>query len=148
MSLHTWHCQGISKPNSGATFTLNSHWGRNAKQFLHLCTQDHFSRVRLFVTLETVACQISLSGREAVSRQEYWSVLANTGCYILLDDFIPCCPSCQLPSVPGASWHHLHTWPSQGQTQALQGSLRSNPQWTIQCRGRNKTTIETQEQCG
>ena len=26
--------------------------------------------------------------------------------------------------------HHLHTWPSQGQTQALQGSLRSNPQWT------------------
>ena len=24
--------------------------------------------------------------------------------------------------------HHLHTWPSQGQTQALQGSLRSKPQ--------------------
>ena len=26
--------------------------------------------------------------------------------------------------------HHLHAWPSQGQTQALQGSLRSKPQWT------------------
>ena len=26
--------------------------------------------------------------------------------------------------------HHLHTWPSQGQTKALQGSLRSKPQWT------------------
>ena len=26
--------------------------------------------------------------------------------------------------------HHLHTWPSQGQTQVLQGSLRSKPQWT------------------
>jgi len=30
--------------------------------------------------------------------------------------------------------HHLYTWPSQGQTQVLQGSLRSNsgqqPQWT------------------
>ena len=26
--------------------------------------------------------------------------------------------------------HHLHTWPSQGQTQVLQGSLRRNPQWT------------------
>ena len=25
--------------------------------------------------------------------------------------------------------HNLHTWPSQGQTQALQGSLRSKPQW-------------------
>ena len=27
--------------------------------------------------------------------------------------------------------HHLHTWPSQGQTQVLQGSLRSKPQWMI-----------------
>ena len=26
--------------------------------------------------------------------------------------------------------HHLHTWPSQGYTQALQGSLRRKPQWT------------------
>ena len=26
---------------------------------------------------------------------------------------------------------HLHTWPSERQTQALQGSLRSKPQWTI-----------------
>ena len=25
--------------------------------------------------------------------------------------------------------HHLHTWPLQGQTQVLQGSLRSKPQW-------------------
>ena len=26
--------------------------------------------------------------------------------------------------------HHLHTWPSQGQTQALQGSPGRKPQWT------------------
>ena len=26
--------------------------------------------------------------------------------------------------------HHLHTWPPQGQTQVIQGSLRSKPQWT------------------
>ena len=44
--------------------------------------------------------------------------------------------------------HHLHTWPSQGQTQVLQGSLRSKPQWMTQCRDRNKTTIETQRQYG
>ena len=25
---------------------------------------------------------------------------------------------------------HLHSWPSLGQTQVLQGSLRSKPQWT------------------
>ena len=40
--------------------------------------------------------------------------------------------------------YHLHTWPSQGQTQVLQGSLSGRPT----CRGRNKTTIETQGQCG
>ena len=25
--------------------------------------------------------------------------------------------------------HHLHSWPSRGQTPVLQGSLRSKPQW-------------------
>ena len=30
MSLHTWCCQGPCKPNSCASFTLNSHWGRAA----------------------------------------------------------------------------------------------------------------------
>ena len=31
------------------------------------------------------------------SRQEYWSVLANTGCHTLLEQYSSCCPSCQLP---------------------------------------------------
>ena len=30
------------------------------------------------------------------SRQEYWSILANTGCHTLLELSISCCPSCQL----------------------------------------------------
>ena len=30
MSLHTWHLQGPRKPNSCATFMLNSHRGRAA----------------------------------------------------------------------------------------------------------------------
>ena len=37
------------------------------------------------------------------SRQEYWSVLANTGRHTLLEHYISCCPSCQLPCVPGAA---------------------------------------------
>ena len=37
------------------------------------------------------------------SRQEYWSVLANTGCHTLLEHCISCCLSCQLPWVPGAA---------------------------------------------
>ena len=32
-----------------------------------------------------------------LSRQEYWSVLANTGCHTLLEHYISCCPSHQLP---------------------------------------------------
>ena len=37
------------------------------------------------------------------SRQEYWSELANTGCHTLLEHYISCCPSRQLPWVPGAA---------------------------------------------
>ena len=37
------------------------------------------------------------------SRQEHWSVLANTGCCTLLEHYISCCPSHQLPWVPGAA---------------------------------------------
>ena len=37
------------------------------------------------------------------SRQEYWSILANTGCHTLLELSISCCPSCQLLWVPGAA---------------------------------------------
>ena len=40
-----------------------------------------------------------------ISRQEYWSVLANTGCHTLLDYYISCCPSHQPP---------LSTWCCQG----------------------------------
>ena len=36
-------------------------------------------------------------------RQEYWSVLANTGCHTCLEHYISCCPSRQLPWVPGAA---------------------------------------------
>ena len=36
-------------------------------------------------------------------RQEYWSVLANTGCHTCLEHYISCCPSRQLPGVPGAA---------------------------------------------
>jgi len=51
--------------------------------------------------LWTVACQVSQSG--GFSRQECSSVLANTGCHALLEHYISCCPSCQLPWVPSAA---------------------------------------------
>ena len=36
-------------------------------------------------------------------RQEYWSILANTGRHTLLEHYLSCCLSCQLPWVPGAA---------------------------------------------
>ena len=36
------------------------------------------------------------------SRQEYYSILANTGCHALLEHYISCCPGRQLPWVRGA----------------------------------------------
>jgi len=63
-----------------------------------------------------------------------------------------------LPKQP-KQLHLLHTWPSQGQTQVLQGNLRgkpkssratsgANPSGQPTCRARNKTTVETRGQCG
>ena len=48
-----------------------------------------------------MTCQASLSGR--FSRQEYWSVLGNTGCHTLLEHYISLRLSCQLPRVAGAA---------------------------------------------
>ena len=103
VSLHTWRCQGARKPSS----CTHLHAQPSLKQSCHrqkvlsLCTQGHFGCVQPFVTLWSVACQASRSG--GFSRQEYWSVLANTGCHTLLEHYISCCPSCQLPWVPGAA---------------------------------------------
>ena len=41
---------------------------------MHACMLSHFSHVRLFVTLWTVACQAPLS--MGFSRQEYWNELS------------------------------------------------------------------------
>ena len=67
-------------------------------------------------------------------RQEYWCILANTGWHTLLEHYISCCPSCQLPWVSCAARTPVTqaTAPphlaSQGQIQVLQGSLRrKNP---------------------
>ena len=65
------------------------------------CIQGHFNHIQLFMTLWTVACQASLS--RGFSRQECWSVLANTGCHTLLEHYISCSPSYQLPLVAGAA---------------------------------------------
>ena len=76
---------GSQQPKSCATFVVNPygqncHWWR---KILRLCVEGCFGHVQLFATMWTEACQSSLS--KGFSRQEYWSVLANTGCHTLLE---------------------------------------------------------------
>ena len=132
MSLHTWGRQRADVPTftfnscqgSCAIFTFNSHWGksRHRQIVLLLCVQGRFGSVQLFATLQTNACQISLSERGS-SRQEYWrywpilvaipfqstifsaALATNSPEYLVWPE----------PLQP-KQLHHLHTWPSQEQT--------------------------------
>ena len=68
------------------------------------------------------------------SRQEYWSILANTGFHILLEVYISCCPSHQLPEylvlpepLQPKNLNHFHTWPSQEQTKFSREASGTNP---------------------
>ena len=105
MSLHTGHHQDPCKPSTCATFTLNCHWGRAAtgKEKSHV----YAHRVTLVVSNSLQPHRLwsarLLCQGAGFSRQEYWSVLASTCCHILLERCISCCPSCQLPWVPGAA---------------------------------------------
>jgi len=137
VSLHTWCNQGPHKPSSCTTFMLNSHWVElpQAKKVLSLYVQGHFGCVRLCDPVDHGLPGFSV--REGVLQArilepigQYWlpypsralfpAVLAaNPPEYVVLPE-----------SLGPKHLHHLHTWPSQGQTQAFQGSLRSKPQWT------------------
>ena len=81
--------------------------------------------IQRFATLWTVACQASVS--VGFSRQEYCSVLAATGCHVLLEHIFPAAQAANPPEylvLPESS----PTTSMPGQV--LQGSLRSKPQWT------------------
>ena len=135
VSLHTWHHQGPCKPSSCAPFTLNSHWGRAA---IGQKKSVHTHRVILVQSNSLCPCRLCPARLvcQGFSRQEYWSVLANTGCHTLLEYWISCCSGHQLPWVPGAARtpeNQAAAAPPQlaltGATQVLQGSLRCKPLW-------------------
>ena len=139
MSLHTWCGQGSPKPSSCAIFTVNSHWAE-----LPLAKKPcvYVSRITSVVSNALRPCTLCLPGfsvREGGSPGKnsgvYWPILvaipfwstvfpaaltANSSEYLVLPE----------PLQP-KQLYHLCTWPSLGQTQVLQGSLRSKPQWTI-----------------
>ena len=80
MSLHSWHHQGPHKPNSCATFPVNSHWGRAATgKKSHV----YAHRVTLGVPNSLQPCRLWPAGfsvRDGVSPGKntgaYWPILA------------------------------------------------------------------------
>ena len=106
MSLHAWCRQGPLKPSSCANFTSNLTGGNTVfaaigKKLLHLACRVT-SVVYGFATLQTVACQASLSGTRVLQAR----ILECSGQYwlpYLLEHYISCCPSHQSPWEPGAA---------------------------------------------
>ena len=157
-SLHTLCHQGPHKPSSCTTFMLKSLRGRAAtgkKKKKKCCIYER--RVASVVSNSLWPCKLCPARLlyRGSSRQGYWGILANTGCHTPLETIFPAALTANSPEylvlpepLRPKQLHLLHTWPAQGQTQVLQGSLRSKPSGRPTCRGIKKTTIETQGQRG
>ena len=135
MSLHTWCLQGPRKPSSCATFMVNSHWGRAATGKKKSCVYAH--RVTSVVSdSDPVDCGLpGFSIREGVFPGKntgvcwpilvaipFWSTIfpaalaANSPEYLVLPE-----------TLQPKQLHHLHTWSSQGQTQASREASGQTP---------------------
>ena len=77
-----------------AQLSLGQNCHREKKACIYAC------RVALLVSSSLRPCRPwssrLLYQREGFTRQDYWSVLANTGCHTLLEHSISCCPGHQL----------------------------------------------------
>ena len=103
MSLNTWHCQGLHKPISCATFTHKLHWGRAATgQKIKPLASMHTGSLWSCLTLcDPVDCGLpGFSVRDGGHLQG--RILEHIDQY-LLEHYISCCPSYQLPRVLGAA---------------------------------------------
>ena len=138
MSLHTWCRQGPHNSSSCTTFTLSSHW-RRADTCKKSLASMHAGLLQLCPThCDPVDCGLpGFSVREGDSSRKntrvYWPVL------VAIPFQSPISPAALATSSPEfllpeprrpMQLHHLHTWPSLGQTQVLQDSSRSKSQWT------------------
>ena len=154
MSLHTWCLQGPYKPSKLCHLHAQLSLGQNRHRQKKSCVSAH--RVALVVSDSMRPCRLwparLLSGR--FSRQEDWSVLANTCFHTLLEHYISCCPIHQLPWVPGAartSATQAAAPPSHLVLTGADPSLPGQPQEQTLVddpHAEVETAIETQGQCG
>ena len=128
---------------------------RSQKKAFRLCVQGLFGSVQFFATLWTMACQASLSGRRVLQARileptgQYWLPYPSRTLYFLLSQpptplstwccQNPCNPSSCSTSTPG---------PHREKPKSSRAASETNPSGRPTCRGGNKTTIETQRQCG
>ena len=127
MSLNTWHHQGPCKPSRCTTFMLSSHWGTAATG----------KKKEVYVYVRRVTLVMSNSLRPyglwpagllcqggGFSRQEYWSILASTGCNTFLEHCISCYPSCQPPL---STWCRQNPCNPSSSTTSTPGPHRGKP---------------------
>jgi len=140
VSLHTLCHQDPCQLSSCATFTLNSHWGRAAigkkkkKSCIYAC------RVAMVLSNSLQPCRmwparLLFQGfSPGKNTGVYWPILVAIPFQSTIFPAILAVISPEYLVLPESlqpkQLHHLHTWSSQGQTQALQGRLRSKLQWT------------------
>ena len=101
MSLHTWCCH-VPENQAAAPPSLEQSCHRQKTSGVYACRVASVESNSLW-PCSLWPTRLLCQGEGGFSRQEYWSVLANTGCHILLEHYISCCPSRQLPWVPGAA---------------------------------------------
>ena len=129
MSLHTWHHQRPRKPNNYPSFMLTGAEQPQEKEVLYLYMQGCLRCVQIFGTLWTVACQASVS--EGFSKQEYRSVLANTGCHTLLYFLLP------YLSTPLSNWRCQNPYDPNSCTTSTPGPHRGKPKSSRAASGAN-----------
>ena len=94
--------------------------------------QGRFSPVQL---CDPVDCGLpGFSVRGGFSRQEYWSVLANTGFHTLLEHLFPTALATNSPEylvlpepLQHNQLHHFHTCPHRGRTKSSRAASGANP---------------------
>ena len=120
-----------------------SHWQSCNRQTEVLClgTQGRFSCVQCFVTLWTMACQVSPGGSPGKNTGVYWTLLVAIPFYSTI-----------FPAALAANSPEYLVLPEPLQPKQLHHHCRADsgasPSGRPACRGGNKTTAEIQGQCG
>ena len=151
------HFQGPHGPSSCAPFTLNPHWARAAtgkkslvskyagslRSYPALCDTVDYGLVHS-LDYDRLPCQWGSPGKNT-----------GVGCHILLELCTSTVLAANLPKYQALlrPWHPSicttntpgHHWVSQKSSRAASGE---SPSGQPTCRGGDKTTIETQGQCG